>query len=177
MLFRSKSVMYSLFTAALAYNEQNGEFPADQSPCYPSDVAAAGETYIYQLTNYGAGAPYFDAPMKDRTPTGAVVNTTYLLDPWRTPYVYVVAPQRRAQAGNVFFTFPGKTGQCNLFSLGPNRTCQSCCGNAPGTGAINTMPTGSATTHVAGPATDITSQAHCGGGTVTSSAIDDVRNW
>ncbi len=163
----AKTVINNLFGAALSYNEQTGEFPADASQCYTSDVVAAGESYLWQLSRYGPGSPYFDAPPNDRsTGAGALTTATLLLDPWKVPYVYVVCPQRRALAA--YFTFPGKTGQANVFSLGPNKTCESCRGNSPGTSASGTMPTGSTTGHGG-------TQGHCGGGTAAPS--DDVKNW
>ena len=164
----AKAVIKQIETASLSYMEGNNEYPADGFLCYTSDVTAAGETYLCQLCTRGAAFPYMSYDTGYLS-TASMSATSYLLDPWRTPYVYVLTPQRKAFLGlgaiDGYRTFPGNTGGLNLFSLGPNRSCQSC---------PNPLPTG-AGAHVVGPATDITSQAHSGGSSTTGN--DDPANW
>ena len=169
----ARTVIQNLATACQGYRQDNGEYPLDECQNYTLDVAAAPATFIYQLVTQGVNKPYFDAKEKDRSPAGVVGTSTYFLDPWKTPYVYVLAPQRKSfvggAVGNNYNDFPGNAAGVNLWSLGPNRRCESC--NAGGAGA---MPTGTHDSGV-GNKSQPTCQQHCGGGKVGDS--DDIPNW
>ena len=151
--------------ALMAYLSDNGEFPADQCSNWTDgavvDISAAGVTYLRQLRTLGTNCPYYAPQSKDTISPST--DNELLLDPWRKPYVYVLAPQRRGLA--VFKTFPGRVGEFNMFSLGPNKRCDSC-------GAF----LGGADPHdTTAAASGATSQKHIGG--TSSATSDDPRNW
>ena len=175
----AKAVIKQIETASLSYLEGNYEYPADGFFCYTNDVAAAGETYLCQLCTRGVNFPYMSYD-KGYLSTASMSATSYLLDPWRTPYVYVLTPQRKSFLGvgtaDGYRTFPGNTGGLNLFSLGPNRRCESCDPDVNGVSG-DVLPT-AAGSHATGAAIDSPytgCQNHCGGGKTTGS--DDPANW
>lgn len=174
----AKSVISNIQTAAMGYRSDTGEFPLDQCQNYAgatwNDAAAHTETFLYQLRVYGPNAPYFEPKAGDVYPAGTITATSLLLDPFKSPYVYILAPQRKSFTSglgtadpNDYEDFPGNTGGMNIWSLGPNRRCESCAGGI--------MPNGSA--HTPGVMTPpySNSQVHAGGGKVGQS--DDVTNW
>lgn len=166
----AKSVIKQIDTACLTYLDQNGEYPADECVGYTSDVAFATETYLYQLMRRGTSSPYLGANLNDlRNSAGnnTVDATINLLDPWRRPYSYCLAPQRRSYAGvgtaDGFKTFPGNTGGVNIFSRGRDGLCESCDANDDMT--IGDLPTGAvAATHdTTYPTSGVLVHRHCGG--------------
>ncbi len=176
----AKATIQNLALACQSYHQDNGDYPLDDCKTYTSDVTPTGTmTFICQLVTQGVNKPYFDAKEKDRSPAGLVASNTYFLDPFKTPYVYTVAPQRKSivggAPGNNYNDFPGNAGGLNIWSLGPNRACESCstpsAGNMPLGGSHTT---GALNAPYAAPP-DAACQHHCGGGKVGAS--DDITNW
>ena len=162
------STIKQIETACHSYEQDTGNNPPDVYTDYLGEpVNPNNASYLYNLLNAGPNYPYF-AP-KDKDLSAARNDLlVYLLDPWKVPYVYVCCPFRRSlDGGNTYKWYPGNRGGINVFSLGPDKICESC----------TPLPTGSQPWQ-GKPATHGTGtqgQEHWGG--CIDANCDDPRNW